>query len=162
MRLQATLAFLIVAMGQAGVSAQARAPSIVGAWRFESEVDTRPDGSVVTIGPADGWNGYAVYTSDGFVSVNIMPKGRKWTLKSATLKELRRTFEDASAYAGRYEVDAAAGTVTLLVQTSLDPADENKHHVRRFRIDGDTLTLSGTFRSVDGPINFTIRWARER
>ena len=163
MLLRATLAFLLVVLGSAVASAQTPAPpSIVGAWRFVSEVDTRPDGSVVTIGPADGWNGYIVYTSDGFVAANIMPKGRKWTLKSATLKELRRTFEDASAYAGRYKMDAAAGTVTHLVKTSLDPADENKSLVRSFRIDGDAMTLSGTFQSPEGPIKFTIRWTRER
>ena len=55
--------------------------------------------------PADGWDGFAIYTSDGFVSINMMPKGRKWKLKTATLKELRRTLEDGSAYVGRYKVD---------------------------------------------------------
>ena len=58
-------------------------------WRFQNEVDTRADGSVVQILPADGWDGYAIYTTDGFVSINIMPKGRKWKVKTATLKELK-------------------------------------------------------------------------
>lgn len=162
MRLRAALAFLLVVLGPAVVWAQAQTPGLVGAWRFHSEVDTRPDGSVVNIAPADGWTGYVVYTSDGFVSVNLMPKGRKWKLKSATLKELRRTFDDGSAYFGRYKLDEAAGTVTHLVHTSLDPRDENKSLVRRFRIDGDTLTLSGTSQSTGEPIGFTIRWTRER
>jgi hypothetical protein len=159
MRRSAATAILLVCLSLA----LAAAPTgLVGVWRFQSEVDTRADGSVVRIGPADGWEGYIVYTSDGFVSVNIMPKGRKWKLKTATLAELRKTIKDGSAYAGRYEVDTAAGTVTHLLRTSLEPSDEGRRLVRHFTIEGDTLTLSGTSNSGDETLNFTIRWVRER
>ena len=157
------LAAVILGLCAGGALAQSPAPSpIAGVWRFQSEVDTRADGSVVQISPADGWDGYAVYTSDGFVSINIMPKGRKWKLKTATLKELKRTLEDGSAYFGRYKVDPAAGTVTHLVRTSVEPEFENKNLVRRYSIDGDTLTLSGSTASNGEAITFTIRWTRER
>ena len=115
---------------------------------------------VVTIGPADGWNGFGSHTSDGFVAANIMPKGRKWTLKSATLKELRRTFEDASAYAGRYKTTGRDRHASR--QDEPRPCPTRESLVRSFRIDGDAMTLSGTFQSPEGPIKFTIRWTRER
>ena len=159
-----TLAAISLAAVLATVQAGAQAPPspLVGVWRFQNEVDTRADGSVVQILPADGWDGYAVYTTDGFVSMNIMPKGRKWTLKTATLKELRKTLADGSAYFGRYKIDPVAGTVTHIVRTSVEPEYENKNLVRRYRIDGDTLTLSGTATTTGETVTFTIRWTRER
>jgi hypothetical protein len=157
---RAYVVVLLVGMVPAIAAAQGPTP-IAGVWRFQNEVDTRPDGSVVQILPADGWDGYAIYTTDGFVSINIMPKGRKWKLKTATLKELRRTLEDGSAYFGRYKIDPAAGTVTHLVQTSVEPEYEKKNLVRRYTISGDTLTLSGSTSSTGEAITFTIRWTRE-
>jgi len=159
----AVLAAVIVGLSVGGALAQPPASSpIAGVWRFQGEVDTRADGSAVQISPADGWDGYAVYTSDGFVSINIMPKGRKWKLKTATLKELKKTLQDGSAYFGRYSVDPVAGTVTHLVRTSVEPEFENKNLVRRYAIDGDTLTLSGRTTSNGEAMTFTIRWTRER
>jgi hypothetical protein len=32
-----------------------------------------------------------IYTADGYVAVNLMPKGRAWRVDSATLSELRLT-----------------------------------------------------------------------
>jgi hypothetical protein len=153
---------LLSALLAATAGAQPPASPLVGVWRFQNEIDTRADGSVVQILPADGWDGYAIYTTDGFVSMNIMPKGRKWTLKTATLKELRKTLADGSAYFGRYKLDPVAGTVTHIVRTSVEPEYENKNLVRRYSIDGDTLTLSGTATATGETVTFTIRWTRER
>ena len=163
MRTLAVAALLCFPLATAGSAGPPQQPSpLVGVWRFQDEIDRRPDGSVVQILPADDWDGFAIYTSDGFVSINIMPKGRKWKLKTATLKELRRTLEDGSAYVGRYKVDPVAGTVTHLVSASVEPEHENKNLVRRYVISGDSLTLSGSTKSNDEPITFTIHWTRER
>jgi hypothetical protein len=162
MRRASLLLAMLLGLAAGPAIAQRPAPPIAGVWRFQREIDTRPDGSVVQILPADGWDGYAIYTLDGFVSINIMPKGRKWKVKTATLKELRRTLEDGSAYFGRYTIDAAAGTVTHLVHTSVEPEFEHKHLVRRYAIDGDTLTLTGSSTSNGETLTFTIRWQRER
>jgi hypothetical protein len=161
MRRAALLTVLLTGLAAHVAGAQQPSP-IAGVWRFQNEVDTRADGSVVQILPADGWDGYAVYTTDGFVSINIMPKGRKWKLKTATVKELKRTLEDGSAYFGRYKVDPTAGTVTHLVRTSVEPEFENKNLVRHYAIEADTLILSGSTSSNGETITFTIRWARER
>ena len=59
----AVLAAVIVGLSVGGALAQPPASSpIAGVWRFQGEVDTRADGSAVQISPADGWDGYAVYT----------------------------------------------------------------------------------------------------
>ena len=88
MRTLAVAALLCFPLATAGSAGPPQQPSpLVGVWRFQDETDRRPDGSVVQILPADDWDGFAIYTSDGFVSINIMPKGRKWKLKTATIKE---------------------------------------------------------------------------
>jgi hypothetical protein len=57
--------------------------ALQGVWRFQNEVDTGPDGSVVNIGPHDGYRGLLVYTSDGYLSGTMIPNGRRWTVGQA-------------------------------------------------------------------------------
>lgn len=120
-------------------------PSVVGAWRFEKEVDTRADGTRVAVGPQDGYRGFLLYTADGRMVVQIMPRGRKWRRSTATPEQLRETVETADAYFGRYTIDPSEGTVTHHVEGSLDPSDEGMQLTRRFRLSGDTLVLAGSW-----------------
>lgn len=137
-------------------------PRIEGAWRFVNEVDTRADGSVVSAGPAAGYEGLLIYTADGFMSVNVMPKGRRWRIDTAAPADLRETIEAGSADSGRYEVDPRSHTVTHLVAASLDPADEGKRLVRAYSLEGDTLSLSGTWSYHGETLKFTLTWSRVR
>ena len=137
-------------------------PSVVGAWRFEKEVDTRADGTHVTVGPKDGYNGFLVYTSDGRVMVQIMPRGRTWRRSAATPEQLRETVEAGDAYFGRYTIDSSAGTVTHHVESSLDPSEEGTQLTRRFRLTGDTLSLAGSWEYRGQTLGFEITWSRRR
>ena len=74
--------------------------------------------------------------------------------------ELRDTFEGASAHAGRYEADSAKHTVRMENIMSLDPADEGQWDVVRYRVQGDTLELSGPWTYNGEKLAFTIRLAR--
>lgn len=86
---QATLALLLGAAPLLGSGDQQR---LVGVWRFQGEVDTKADGSPAPAGAAAGeCDGLLLYTLDGFMSVTIMPKARRWSTETATIAELRDT-----------------------------------------------------------------------
>src|SRR5262245_27113071 len=103
MRHPALLCFLAL------LAAPAFAHELEGVWIFEKEVDARADGSPAPV-PVVAYDGVLIYTADGHVSANIMPRGRAWTLDSATRADLMGSVGEgaATAYAGRYEIDAAA------------------------------------------------------
>ena len=157
MRKLILLAALVVALPVC-----AKDPSLVGVWRFQKSVDTRADGSIRAGYPGSNLDGYVVYTSDGFVSVTLMPKARHWRVDNATNEQFRQTVEVGTAYSGRYEVDPVAHTVTHTATVCLDPADEGKQLVRTYKIDGDTLTLSGTWLLEGETLGFAITWRREK
>jgi len=149
------IAALLLLAGCAG------AADLAGSWIFEKEVNTRADGSEVKL-EASQYDGLLIYTADGHVSANIMPRGREWRAESATREQLHASIGEgaATAYAGRYEVDAAKGTVTHVPSVSLDPADTGKRLTRNFKLDGNRLLLSGKWRYQGEELTFTVYWVR--
>lgn len=143
-----------------GAADDARA--IVGVWQFAGETDTRADGTPAPGASLSDTQGLLLYTADGFVSVTLMPKGRKWSTESATLPELRETVENGTAYAGRYELDAAHHTITHITLVSMEAPYEGKHLVRGYRLSGDTLQLTGTYPYQGETIHFAIKWTRAK
>lgn len=161
MRPQHVLALVILATGNpAALNAQRRNTAVEGVWRFVEEVDRRADGSLIKTGPAAGYNGPLIFTNSGYMSSSIMPKGRTWRRETVTPAELRDTFEGASAHAGRYECDTTKHTVRMENLLSLDPADEGKWDVVGYRVQRDTLELSGPWTYNGEKLTFTIRLAR--
>lgn len=164
MRPQHVLALVLLAIHGTGIprvlAAQQRDTALVGVWRFLNEVDRRADGSPIKTGPAAGYNGLLIFTSSGYMSSTIMPKGRTWRRATVTPAELRDTFEGASAHAGRYMPDSAKHTVRMENIMSLDPADEGKWDVVGYRVKRDTLELSGPWTYNGEKLTFTIRLAR--
>jgi len=164
MRPQHVLALAVLVILATGnpavVNAQRRNAAVEGVWRVVDEVDRRPDGSLIKTGPAAGYNGLLIFTNSGYMSSTIMPKGRTWRRETVTPAELRDTFEGASAHAGRYECDTEKHTVRMENILSLDPADEGKWDVVGYRLQRDTLELSGPWTYNGEKLTFTIRLAR--
>ena len=164
MRPQHVLALAVLVILATGnpavVNAQRRNAAVEGVWRVVDEVDRRPDGSLIKTGPAAGYNGLLIFTNSGYMSSTIMPKGRTWRRETVTPAELRDTFEGASAHAGRYECDTEKHTVRMENILSLDPADEGKWDVVGYRLQRDTLELSGPWMYNGEKLTFTIRLAR--
>ena len=150
-------ALLVLSTGVA--APQSDRDALVGVWRFAREVDTYADGTPVP-GPPIECDGILVYTSDGFMSVLIMPKGRTWSADRATPAELRTTVLNGTAYAGRFEVDAARHTVTHALEISLEPAYQGQRLTRGYVLDGDELKLTGSFEDRRRTVLFTITWVR--
>lgn len=142
-----------------GAAAGDRA-QLVGVWRFAGESDTKDDGSPAQELAPPPREGLLIYAADGFMSVNLMPKGRRWRGESAGPEELVETVVHGSAYSGRYEVDSTARTVTHLTEVSVDPEYAGRRLVRTYSPEGDRLQLSGTFHFKGETIHFTITWQR--
>ena len=134
--------------------------AVVGVWRYASEVDTRVDGSPAPASALSEAQGFLVYTADGFVSVVTMPRKRTWLSEAASAAELRETVTNGTAYAGRYELDPSAHTITHITSVSMEPAYEGKRLVRSYALDGNTLKLTGSFPYEGETIFFTITWIR--
>jgi hypothetical protein len=141
-------------------SAVTQHDGLEGVWRFEKEVDTRADGTVVTIGPTQGYTGLIIYTASGHMSATVMPSKRAWTISQATPDELRETAESGTAYTGRYEVDPAAHKVTHIVLASMDPGDEGRRLERTYALNGDRLTLSGSWTYHGRNYGFALTFMR--
>jgi hypothetical protein len=142
------------------LAAQQRDTALEGVWRFVEEVDRRADGSVVKTGPAAGYSGLLIFTSSGYMSSTIMPKGRTWRRETVTPLELRDAFDAASAHAGRYEADPVKRTVRIESFISLDPAEEGNWDAVGYRVQRDSLELSGPWTYKGEKLTFTIRLAR--
>lgn len=133
---------------------------VVGVWRFVKEIDYRADGSTVEFVPPDGYTGQLIYTEDGFMSAQIIPRGRTWKPSNATLKDLQSTFDLSTSYFGRYEIDWAKKQVTHKVAGNLDPSAETANYIREFKLTGDTLILTGPWEYNGEKLKFEITWQR--
>lgn len=142
------------------VSAPRRDTSLEGVWRFVDEVDRRPDGSVIKTGPTAGYDGLLIFTPNGYMSSTLMPKGRTWRRETMTPTELRDTFEAASAHAGRYQPDSKTHIVRMENLVTIDPADEGTWDEIHYRVQHDTLELSGPWTYRGEKITFGLRMAR--
>lgn len=144
------------------LSAPRRDPSLEGVWRFVDEVDRRADGSVLKTGPAAGYDGLLIFTPNGYMSSTLMPKGRTWRRETVKPNELRDTFEAASAHAGRYQPDSGTHIVRMENLIAIDPADEGKWDIIHYRVQHDTLELSGPWTYRGEKLTFALRLARQK
>jgi hypothetical protein len=136
----------------------------VGVWSLEAIRDHVPDGRAEDhpdFGPDP--SGLIVYTESGHVSVQFMRRGRSaWKSEDApTDTERAEAARGYGAYAGRYEVDEAAGVVRHHVETALIPNRVGVTLTRSFSFEGDRLTLSPPSLVRHGvEIERTLVWKR--
>ena len=95
--------------------------------------------------------GYIYYSDTGIMAVQISRKSR------AEVKELSRLKHDYLAYFGRYEIDTDRQVVRHLVEGELFPGGHPEVKERRYRFEGDLMSL----RPVD-KTNQEILWQRVR
>lgn len=144
------------------VSAQHRDAALEGVWRFVSEVDRHADGSLLTTGPAQGYDGLLIFTANGYMSSTITPKGRIWRRETMTPANIRDTFEGTSAHAGRYQPDMEKQVIRMENLVSIDPGDEGRWDDIRYRVQRDILELSGPWTFNGEKVTFTLRLRRVR
>ena len=123
---------------------------IVGAWRLvHSVVINEDDTKEYPFG--DDAIGYICYSDTGIMAVQISRKSR------TEAKEVSRMKCDYLAYFGRYEIDTEKQVVRHFVEGQLFPGDHSDVLERKYRFDGNLLSL----KTVDDT-NREILWQRVR
>jgi hypothetical protein len=141
---------------------------LLGAWRLLDAVAAPVDGSPPHRPHGDRPTGLILYAPDGHMSVQIMEPGRAvpesadWT--ALTPEEYAAEARSYFAYAGTFEVDEEAGTVTHRVQVSLFPRWVGDGQVRTVEFEGDRLTLSSAepLLTAGGLVRMHLVWERAR
>jgi catechol 1,2-dioxygenase len=95
--------------------------------------------------------GYIYYNDTGIMAVQISRRAR------GPAKDLAHLHHDYLCYFGRYEIDAERGVVRHFLEGQLIPGDHPDLLERRYRFDGNLLSL----KPLDGT-NREILWERVR
>jgi hypothetical protein len=155
------LVALLYGVGSVAASVSGPAP-IVGTWQLVTRIDHDVSGNVV---PEESLGsdpiGYLIYDNAGHVAAQL--SARRRDAASCITTSPAQTNNPAhiagyDAYFGRYEVDVAAGVVTHIMDGALAPGDVGRRVKRRFRIEGDTLTIQ--FEPGGPGVTRTIVWRR--
>jgi hypothetical protein len=150
----------------ASVAGGASGPTeLVGTWQLVSRVDRDVRGTVVAE-PSLGSDptGYLIYDAAGHVAAQLMKSHRSSSPCEVTAPSQGNNVAPVGgydAYFGRYEVDRSAGTVTHILDGSLAPSDVGRRLSRRFKLEGDTLTIQfEPGGKEDQRITRTLIWKR--
>ncbi len=116
----------------------------IGVWSLESLVERSMTDQQVSPWGEDPV-GQLIYSSTGHMSVTYMRRGRRQftspDITAGTNEEIREAFLTFDAYAGTYDVNLEAGTVTHHVKVSRHPNQNGISLLRHFKLSGDTLKL---------------------
>jgi hypothetical protein len=124
---------------------------ITGTWAFVASEWKRADGRHAN--PfGDGAMGVLMYDGAGHMSAQVMHADRPpvTTIAPTIDAAFGLAIRGFLAYAGTYEVDDTAATVTHTVIVSSFPPWVGTEHRRRFTVDGDVLTLRDELTAADG------------
>ncbi len=141
---------------------------LIGAWRLVDVVEEPVDGSPVHRPHGERPIGLILYTSDGFMSAQIMESDRPAVLSpdwsDLAPEEYAEEARGYFAYCGSFEVDEAAGTVTHSVEASLFPGWVGSAQLRVVKFDGEALELSSASPALSGgaQVITRLRWERAR
>lgn len=122
--------------------AQAAQQVLQGTWKLLSYVgeDVSSGAKADVMGPRPA--GYVHFDPDGRLILMIVGSDRKKPAGStATADEAKTLITSMLAYAGTYTIDTAAQTVTFHIEISWDQIRTGQDHLRKFKIEGDRLTL---------------------
>ncbi|GLP78135.1 hypothetical protein TUM20983_52450 [Mycobacterium antarcticum] len=136
---------------------------LLGAWHLESYTSKTDGGEDEPLG-ADPV-GIIMYTSDGYMSAQLMRRDRPAYDKAVTGGGKTGQMASAAAgylcYTGPFTIDEQADVVHHHVQVSLLPNWVGSVQVRQGHLDGDTLVLSAAVTSRRGASSHhVLLWRR--
>ena len=140
---------------------------ILGAWQLESRTVREVNGEIL-LDPVLGQQptGRLFYDASGNMMLQMMRQQRMQSISVPSNPQDAknpRIVLGYDAYFGTFQVNEQEGTITHRVEGSLFPEDLGKDFQRRFRIDGDTLTLSFTSTTPERvEITRTLRFRRAK
>jgi hypothetical protein len=157
----ARIVSLIATVAFAISSAHAQAPAanpFVGTWKLIAADKILPDGTRVVDYGAEP-HGLAIFTADGHYMIDVFRDVRtKFAAKDrekGTFEEYKEAQLSSSCSFGTYSVDTTARKVTLDVDRSTYPNNDDTTQIRDYELKGDTLSWRVTPRP-DGSIPITV------
>ena len=120
---------------------------LIGVWRLRAYTEQGEDGKTRPGPLGERPDGLLIYEPTGFMSVSMMARGST------------ATPESFMGYAGRWQL-RGAGRVVHHVAVSAHPQMVGSAQEREFRVEGDTLTLTGTAVISTKPLVRALRWER--
>ena len=138
-----SLSLLALGPVSAQTPAASAAERILGTWKLVSYVgeDVASGARGDVMGPRP--SGYIEYGRDGHMIVIVVGTDRRKPAGPvATPAESQALLSSLLAYAGTYTLDTRAQTVTHHIEVSWDQTRTGESHLRKYRFDGDRLTLT--------------------
>ncbi|HVR00317.1 MAG TPA: lipocalin-like domain-containing protein [Mycobacterium sp.] len=137
---------------------------ILGAWRLVSYVEQDDRGGPVTFPLGRDAVGLIIYTSDGYMSAQLMRSGRhayeQPDIAGGTTAQAAAAAEGYLAYSGPYDVDESASVVHHRVAVSLLPNWLGTVQLRHGSLKDNQLTLVAEIPLREAIIRSTLVWAR--
>jgi Lipocalin-like domain len=137
---------------------------ILGTWRLVSYVEQDDRGGPITFPLGRDAVGLIMYTSDGYMSAQLMRSGRheygQPEIGGGTIHQAAAAAEGYLAYSGPYEVDEAASVVHHRVAVSLLPNWLDTVQLRHGSLKDNQLTLVAEIPLREAVIRSTLVWAR--
>jgi hypothetical protein len=141
--------------------------ALVGAWELVSYTEqNHPDGPVTYPHGPDAL-GLIMYTPDGYMSAQIMTRGRpaydRPVPDGGTVGQSAAAAKGYLAYSGTYTVDESTGDIRHEVLVSLLPNWLGHTQLRHSQLNDDQLTLSAEAVLTSGTtVLSTLLWMRTR
>lgn len=152
---------LLVTVMFALSSAHAQTPAanpFVGTWRLVAADKLLPDGTRVADYGAQP-HGMAIFTADGNVVIEVFRDVRVKFVGNDRAEGTFEEYKDAqlsgSCLFGTYSVDPASSKVTMKIDRSTFPNNDDTTQVRAYELKGDTLSWKVPARP-DGSIPITV------
>jgi hypothetical protein len=138
---------------------------VLGTWELVSYTEGDNHGGPITYPLGPDALGLIMYTSDGYMSAQIMRPDRPAFDRPETGGGTPEQAEAAAvgylAYSGPFTVDENTGVLHHQPRVSLLPNWLNGTQLRHATLDGDHLTLSATTTAPDGSETIsTLLWKR--
>ena len=139
---------------------------LVGAWKLLSYIEVPIDGldSLFPLGKTP--RGLLIYTTDGYMSVQIAKEGRLPFQSNDKLKpdleEMKDAVQGYLAFTGKYKVDNKQAIVHYVVSHSLYPNWDHSVMSRHVNLEGDVLYMKSTEPSLSNGhlVNSYMTWQR--
>ncbi len=133
--------------------------TIIGAWELvEYSIPDKenPENKYYPMGK--DVTGFILYTPDGYMSAQMMSKGRpsyaSKRLHTGTLEEMAAASKGYMAYSGQYEVDEKNNILTHHMTVSLNPTWEGQAQQRLIQIENNLIIITAPAN------NATLIWKR--
>jgi hypothetical protein len=140
--------------------------TIVGAWKLISYTERHESGSPDTFPMGPNPAGLIIYSSDGYMSAQIMNPNRinfdsdDWF--EGTAAEYKQEATTYIAYSGKYEVDQENEILRHSMYVSLFPNWTGQTQERNVKIDNGTLKLSSAkpLKSKGNMVRHHLEWVK--